>query len=58
MSLIYVWFRTRSHMQSSSREKAIKDLLARSAGKLDNWEVRGLVGSLKLPMAWIDDAKV
>lgn len=42
----------------SSREKAIKDLLARSADKLDDWMVSGLVGSLKLPMTWIDEAKV
>ena len=41
-----------------SRERAIKDLLARSGHKLNEWTTRGLVGSLKLPMAWIDEAKV
>jgi len=41
-----------------SREKAIKDLLARSGSKLDDWMTRGLVGSLKLPMSWVDEAKV
>ncbi len=45
-------------MYFCSREKTIKDLLARSADKLDDWVVRGLVGSLKLPMTWIDEAKV
>lgn len=41
-----------------SREKAIKDLLARSAARLDDWISSGLVGSLKLPATWIDEAKV
>jgi hypothetical protein len=40
------------------REKAIKDLLARSGHKLDNWTALGLAGTLKLPMPWIDEAKV
>lgn len=40
------------------REKAIKDLLARSGPNLDEWMTRGLVGSLKLPMTWVDEAKV
>ncbi|KAF9476965.1 hypothetical protein BDN70DRAFT_862477 [Pholiota conissans] len=39
------------------REKALKDLLARSGPKLDDWQTRALVGSLKLPMTWIDEAK-
>lgn len=43
---------------SNRREKAIKDLLARSGHKLDNWTALGLAGTLKLPMAWIDEAKV
>ncbi|RDB27909.1 Nuclear pore complex protein Nup98-Nup96 [Hypsizygus marmoreus] len=42
---------------SAGREKAIKDLLARSAGKLDEWMTRGIVGSLKIPMAWVNEAK-
>lgn len=41
-----------------SREKALKDLLARSGPKLDDWMTRALVGSLKLPMTWVDEAKV
>ncbi|KAF8888568.1 nuclear protein 96-domain-containing protein [Infundibulicybe gibba] len=46
------------HIEGSvGREKAIKDLLARSAGRLDEWMVRGIVGSLKIPMAWVDEAK-
>lgn len=40
------------------REKAIKELLARSAPKLNDWMTHGLVGSLKLPMTWLDEAKV
>ena len=43
---------------SHRREKAIKDLLARSGHKLDNWTALGLAGTLKLPMPWIDEAKV
>ncbi|PBK68785.1 hypothetical protein ARMSODRAFT_957867 [Armillaria solidipes] len=42
---------------SAGREKAVKDLLARSAHLLDDWMVRGLVGSLKLPMAWVQEAQ-
>ena len=40
------------------REKAIKDLLARSAPLLDEWMTRGVVGSLKIPLAWVSEAKV
>lgn len=40
------------------REKAIKDLLARSASKLDEWMTRGIVGSLKIPIPWVNEAKV
>jgi hypothetical protein len=40
------------------REKAIKDLLARCASELDEWMIRGIVGSLKIPMAWVHEAKV
>ncbi|KAJ6615151.1 nuclear protein 96-domain-containing protein [Mycena sp. CBHHK59/15] len=42
---------------SAGREKAIKDLLARSAAGLDEWMTRGVVGSLKIPMAWVQEAK-
>ncbi|KAI0716436.1 nuclear protein 96-domain-containing protein [Earliella scabrosa] len=46
------------HLEGSAgRARAIKELLARSAAKLDDWVTRGLVGSLKLPMAWINEAK-
>ncbi|KAH9941590.1 nuclear protein 96-domain-containing protein [Epithele typhae] len=46
------------HLESSTgRVKAIKELLTRCADKLDDWVTRGLVGSLKLPMAWINEAK-
>ncbi|KAF9525060.1 nuclear protein 96-domain-containing protein [Crepidotus variabilis] len=46
------------HLEDSAgRMKAIKDLLARSASRLDEWMVHGLAGSLKLPMTWIDEAK-
>ncbi|KAJ3514528.1 hypothetical protein NLJ89_g2324 [Agrocybe chaxingu] len=41
----------------AGREKAIRDLLARSGPKLNDWMTRGLVGSLKLPMSWVDEAK-
>ncbi|THH21138.1 hypothetical protein EW146_g347 [Bondarzewia mesenterica] len=42
---------------STGREKAIKDLLARSAPKLDDWMTRGIAGSLKIPLSWINEAK-
>ncbi|TFY68005.1 hypothetical protein EVJ58_g1277 [Rhodofomes roseus] len=42
---------------SAGRVKAIKELLGRSAALLDDWMTRGLVGSLKLPLAWINEAK-
>ncbi|KAF8652360.1 hypothetical protein AX16_004390 [Volvariella volvacea WC 439] len=46
------------HIEGSiGREKAIKDLLGRSARLLDEWMTRGLVGSLRLPMAWVNEAK-
>ncbi|KAF9256599.1 hypothetical protein L218DRAFT_189569 [Marasmius fiardii PR-910] len=46
------------HLEGSyGRQKAIKDLLNRSAEKLDEWMTRGLVGSLKIPMNWIQEAK-
>ena len=32
--------------------------MARSGPKLDDWMTRALVGSLKLPMTWVDEAKV
>ncbi|KZV72700.1 hypothetical protein PENSPDRAFT_575693 [Peniophora sp. CONT] len=46
------------HIESSvGREKAVKDLLARSAPLLDDWVMRGLAGSLKIPLAWVNEAK-
>ncbi|KAF8962583.1 nuclear protein 96-domain-containing protein [Flammula alnicola] len=46
------------HLEGSfGREKALKDLLGRSGAKLNDWMTRGLVGSLKLPMAWVDEAR-
>jgi len=46
------------HLESSSgREKAIRDLLVRSAPKLDDWMTRGMAGSLKIPLSWINEAK-
>ncbi|KAJ7460571.1 nuclear protein 96-domain-containing protein [Mycena latifolia] len=46
------------HIESSAgREKAIKDSLARCAARLDDWTTRGLTGSLRIPMAWIQEAK-
>ena len=47
-------FRTSLHR----REKAIRDLLLRSAPKLDDWTTRGMAGSLKIPLTWISEAKV
>ncbi|KAF7794784.1 hypothetical protein EIP86_005926 [Pleurotus ostreatoroseus] len=43
---------------SSGRRRAIKELLTRNAPKLDDWMTRGLVGSLKIPMSWVNEAKV
>lgn len=40
------------------REKAVRDLLLRSAPKLDDWMTRGMAGSLKIPLSWINEAKV
>ena len=40
------------------REKAIRDLLLRSAPKLDDWTTRGMAGSLKIPLTWVSEAKV
>ena len=41
-----------------SRKRALQDLLARSAPLLDEWNVAGLHGSLKIPMEWIREAQV
>ncbi|CDO77082.1 hypothetical protein BN946_scf184473.g26 [Trametes cinnabarina] len=41
----------------AGRAKVIRELLIRSASRLDDWVTRGLVGSLKIPMAWINEAK-
>ena len=43
---------------SLRREKAIRDVLHRSADKLDEWMCSGILGSLKIPLAWVNDAKV
>jgi len=43
---------------AQSRKAAIKNLLNRCAPELSDWTVRGLVGSLKIPLAWINEAKV
>ncbi|KAF8895957.1 nuclear protein 96-domain-containing protein [Mucidula mucida] len=46
------------HLESSAgRLKAVKDLMARSAPLFDDWVIRGLVDSLKLPMAWVNEAQ-
>jgi len=46
------------HLEGSAgREKAIRDLLLRSAPKLDDWMTRGMAGSLKIPLSWINEAK-
>ncbi|KAI0764576.1 nuclear protein 96-domain-containing protein [Trametes elegans] len=42
---------------SAGRARVIKELLTRSASKLDDWVMRGLVGSLKVPVSWISEAK-
>ncbi|KAF9225855.1 hypothetical protein BS17DRAFT_777779 [Gyrodon lividus] len=42
---------------SAGREKAIRDLLHRSADTLDEWMCSGILGSLKIPLAWVNDAK-
>jgi nuclear pore complex protein Nup98-Nup96 len=44
--------------QHYRREKAIKDLMARQAVKLDDWTMRGFCGSLKIPTSWVNEAKV
>lgn len=41
-----------------SRKVAIKNLLNRCAPELSDWTIRGLVGSLKIPLAWVNEAKV
>ncbi|TFK26610.1 nucleoporin nup189 [Coprinopsis marcescibilis] len=46
------------HLEASQgREKAIKDLLARWAPDMNEWLTRGLVGSLKIPITWVHEAK-
>ncbi|KAJ3827583.1 nuclear protein 96-domain-containing protein [Lentinula raphanica] len=46
------------HLEGSSgRRKAIQDLLIRSAPMLDEWNIRGLVGSLKIPLRWVKEAQ-
>ncbi|KAF7294383.1 SNF2 family helicase [Mycena kentingensis (nom. inval.)] len=42
---------------SAGRAKVIKELLARNASRLDEWMTRGLVGSLRIPMSWVHEAK-
>ncbi|KAJ3813268.1 nuclear protein 96-domain-containing protein [Lentinula aff. lateritia] len=47
------------HLEGSAgRRKAIQDLLIRSAPMLDEWNIRGLVGSLKIPLRWVKEAQV
>ena len=43
---------------AQSRKAALKHLLNRCAPELNDWTVRGLVGSLKIPLAWVNEAKV
>lgn len=43
---------------AQSRKAAIKNLLNRCAPELNDWNIRGLVGSLKIPLAWVNEAKV
>jgi len=46
------------HLEGSAgREKAIKALLARCAARMDEWSTRGIVGSMRVPMAWVQEAK-
>lgn len=33
-------------------------MLARNAPKIDEWMTAGLVGSLRIPASWVDEAKV
>jgi len=42
---------------SAGRRKAIKDLLYRSAPKLDDYMLKGLCGSLRIPEPWVHEAK-
>ena len=42
---------------SYRRKHAIKQLLAQSAPVLDDFKVVGLIGSLRIPTEWIDEAK-
>lgn len=43
---------------AQSRKAAVKNLLNRCAPELNDWTVRGLVGSLKIPLDWVNEAKV
>jgi nuclear pore complex protein Nup98-Nup96 len=64
VGFVFFWFFFYTFTPSSHphhplrREKAIKDLLARSAPLLDEWMTRGLIGSLKIPRSWVNEAKV
>ncbi|KZT25680.1 hypothetical protein NEOLEDRAFT_1156120 [Neolentinus lepideus HHB14362 ss-1] len=42
---------------SAGREKAIKELLLRSAPLLNDWAAKALIGKLKVPLTWINEAK-
>lgn len=44
--------------QPFSREKAIRDMLVRNASKIDQYSIRGLAGSLRIPLPWINEAQV
>lgn len=43
--------------RSYRRKHAIKQLLAQSAPALDDFKVVGLIGSLRIPTEWVDEAK-
>ncbi|KAH8101186.1 nuclear protein 96-domain-containing protein [Cristinia sonorae] len=42
---------------SAGRRKVIKELLARSASKIDDYMLKGLCGSLRIPESWVNEAK-
>ncbi|KAJ7180452.1 nuclear protein 96-domain-containing protein [Mycena filopes] len=46
------------HLEGSAgREKAVKELLIRCAVRMDEWSTRGIIGSLRVPMAWVQEAQ-
>ncbi|KAI0090382.1 nuclear protein 96-domain-containing protein [Irpex rosettiformis] len=45
------------HLESSAgRKRAIQAMLARNAPKLNDWNSAGLIGSLRIPKIWVDEA--